>query len=74
MSDAPEAVLSTFIVYPGDTLILGFARPLSPESLDRIVDRARHQLPGLNVVVVDQLTHLAVYRADRQPVPEGDTT
>lgn len=53
---------SAWTVSPGDKLIVGFSRTLNLAQVDTILARFRLMLPDVEVVIVDGITHMAVYR------------
>ena len=61
-----EHVASTAIVRPGETLIIGYSRSLDRSQADEIRRYAAARLPGVEVLVVDQCSALAVYRPQPQ--------
>lgn len=52
------------VIRPGDKLVVGFPDKLTPAMIDRLRERAATRLPGIEVVVFDGVSHMAVYRAD----------
>lgn len=52
------------VIRPGDHLLLGFARHVSPDEARRISETVGGLLGGLDVTVIDQLSHMAVYRTE----------
>lgn len=54
---------ASLVIRPGDKLVLGFPDKLPPSLVDRIQARSAERLPGVEVVVFDGVSHLAVYRA-----------
>jgi hypothetical protein len=54
------------IVQPGDKLVLGFRKPLGMAEVDRIKQRVAENLPGVEVVIVDDITGMAVYKPDAE--------
>lgn len=59
-----EAANSALVIHPGDKLVVGFPDKLTPAMIDRLRERAATRLPGIEVVVFDGVSHMAVYRAD----------
>jgi hypothetical protein len=53
-------------VRPGDTLILGFTGHLNLAEAQRVRERFAELLPGVVVVVLDQLAQVVVYRPDEE--------
>lgn len=58
-------VAQGLVVHPGDTLIVGFASRLTMQQVDQVTHRLGGRIPGVDVIVLDQVRQLAVYR------PEG---
>lgn len=54
--------MSELTVRPGDTLIISFGRVLYADEACRIKDQLAEQLPGIKVVLLDQVTGIAVVR------------
>jgi len=57
---------NAWVVRPGDKLVLGFSDPVSQADMQMIRERVGGKLPGVEIVVIDTLAHMAVY----QPEPE----
>jgi hypothetical protein len=53
-------------VRPGDTLILGFTGHINMAEAQRVRERFAELLPGVTVVVLDQVTQVVVYRPDEE--------
>lgn len=56
--------MSELTVRPGDTLIISYCRPLTQEESSRIKEQLAEQLPSVKVVLLDQVTGMAVVRDD----------
>jgi hypothetical protein len=52
------------VVRPGDKLVLGYEKRLSVQEADAITGHFAARLPGVEIVLVDQIAHMAVYRSD----------
>lgn len=52
------------VVRPGDTLVIGLHPAVTPEHAGRIKAEAEERLPGVRVVIFDQVAGMAVYAAD----------
>ncbi|MEU3899749.1 hypothetical protein [Streptomyces sp. NPDC045251] len=57
-----EAQLS--VVRPGDTALVRMARDVPPPQLERIAERLRERLPGVDVVLLAGVDGIDVYRPD----------
>lgn len=55
---------STVIVRPGDTLVVARTDDVTDVELDELMTSMTTLLPGVEVVVVNRCTGLAVYRPD----------
>jgi hypothetical protein len=63
---APGGIAASgVVVRPGDTLIVGFRPGLSLDHCKAIKEQAEQELPGVRIVVMDQVAAMTVYR------PEG---
>lgn len=49
-------------IQPGDTLILGFSNRVQPSESRYLKERFLEFLPGVTVVVLDNVAQVAVYR------------
>lgn len=63
---------SAWVVRPGDKLVLGFARRLNMAEVDKIRERFALMLPGVEVILADGITGMAVYR-DEPPGAAANT-
>ena len=61
---ADAKFVSGAVIRPGDKLVLGYAMPLSAYHADVIKARFAEILPDVEIVLVDQITSMAVYRPD----------
>lgn len=60
----PDPIISAAVtVGPGDTLVIGFGRPVRPAEADRVRKTLRDQLPGMGVFLIDNVTAFAVVKA-----------
>lgn len=59
---------SGIVIRPGDKLVLGYEKRLSVQEADAIIGHFAAKLPGVEIVLVDQIAHMAVYRPDDRPV------
>lgn len=50
------------VVRPGDKLIVATGDRISTATADTIMGRLSRQLPGVEIIIVDSCTSLAVYR------------
>lgn len=73
MASMPEAVIkvraeldNAAVVRPGDKLVIAALRRLSMADAEAIKTQVHEALPGVEIVLVDQCSGLAVYR-DEQP-------
>ena len=57
-------ITSLALIRPGDTLVLSFGRYIDAEECKRVSLQMAAELPGVHVTVIDQVTHMAVYRPD----------
>jgi hypothetical protein len=53
---------NAWLVQPGDKLVLGFSRLLDMAEVDVISNRLAELLPGVKTVIIDGVTHMAVYK------------
>ena len=54
------------VVRPGDKLVIGYAQPLNQETVHVIRERLAGMLPGVEAVIIDGVTQLAVYRPEAE--------
>jgi hypothetical protein len=53
---------NAWLVRPGDKLVLGFAYCVGAAEAADIAAKVSAELPGVDVTVIDNLAHMAVYR------------
>lgn len=60
--DHADPIGSALVVKPGDRLIIGLASRNTPQDFDRIVNIIKERLPDVDVLIVDQVSTMAVVR------------
>lgn len=63
--ESAGAAVAAIVVRPGDSLIVAMRRRISSEQAATVRDYLKEFVPGVNVVVLDDIAALAV-------VPEGE--
>lgn len=56
------------VVRPGDKLVVGIAGSITATMAREMKERLGEQLPGVDVVIIDNTAGFAVYRDDERPV------
>jgi hypothetical protein len=59
---------NAWVVQPGDKLVLAYAHRVSPADADAIKQYCAQKLPGVEIVIVDGLAHMAVYKPEELKV------
>jgi hypothetical protein len=62
-SERDPVISAAVTVGPGDTLVIGFGRPVRPDEADRVRKVFRDQMPGVGVFLIDNVTAFAVVKA-----------
>ena len=61
----PEGTSASLVVRPGDTFIVGYGRPLGPDTVQRLRERLREHLGAdVKILILDEVAHMGVYRPD----------
>lgn len=60
---APLAAMDGLVVRPGDTLIVRYDRTFNADEAQRVKDKLRERLPGVDVLVIG-CQQIAVYRPE----------
>lgn len=60
------ALSNAWVVSPGDRLVLGYAAKIDQATADVIMARFAEKLPGVEVVIADGITAMAVYKPEQQ--------
>lgn len=55
---------NAWLIRPGDKLVIGFGSTLDQEAVDQIRERIGGQLPGVEIVVIDQVAAMTAYRPE----------
>ena len=59
------------VVRAGDVLVVGVGKNVFESDLDRFVSILQESLPGVRVVVMENVTGLAVFRPAGSPISES---
>jgi hypothetical protein len=54
---------NALVVRPGDKLVIALAKPIDMATFGQIRERITGRLPGVETVIIDGVSGLAVYRA-----------
>lgn len=60
------------IMRPGDKLVLGYAHPVSDADAATIKSKVAEKLPGVEIVIISAITHMAVYEPGYSEQPSDD--
>lgn len=56
------------LVQPGDKLVLCYQQTVSEDKAATIKERVSEKLPGVEIVIIDGVTHMIAYRRDADTI------
>jgi hypothetical protein len=64
---------NAWVVRPGDKLVLGYSRSvISEHDAAMLRERIAERLPGVDLVIITDVTHMAVYKPADDTLPAMD--
>jgi hypothetical protein len=65
-----KGVIEGLVVKPGDTLLLSMQRRISDQECHEITTRIHDLIPGVFVIVMPQIDHIAIIPTDYQKIQD----